>query len=223
MDVEEETMAAFEPFDARKQADIAEVAELPQASVLVPLFVRNGKIYTLMTQRSEQLRTSAGEVCFPGGKRDPSDKDDVHTALREAHEEIGLPPGDVHVICTLQPIISKNALLVTPVVGFIPESFLAHPNSAEVSAVFTVPLDLFVGPTAATAKATWVPSLSFDFVEPRTGARYRIWGLTAIVAFVVATIALKTKAEGHVNCNAEDLMCRLRQRLQQRMRTPSKL
>ncbi|XP_077423690.1 peroxisomal coenzyme A diphosphatase NUDT7 [Vanacampus margaritifer] len=220
MKVEEETMSAFEPFDARKQEDTLEVAERPQASVLVPLFVRNGKIHALMTQRSEQLRTSAGEVCFPGGKRDPNDKDEVHTALREAHEEIGLPPSDVHVICTLQPIISKNGLLVTPVVGFIPESFLARPNPAEVRAVFTVPLDLFVDPTA---KATWASSLSFDFVEPDSGARYRIWGLTAIVAFVVATIALKTKPEGHATLNAEDLMCRLRQRLQHKTRTPSKL
>ncbi|XP_061532557.1 hypoxanthine-guanine phosphoribosyltransferase-like isoform X3 [Phycodurus eques] len=91
--------------------------------------------------RDLSLRTSAGEVCFPGGKRDPSDKDEVHTALREAHEEIGLLPGDVHVICTLPPVIAKNALLVTPVAGFIPESFQARPNPAEVSAVLTVPLD----------------------------------------------------------------------------------
>lgn len=54
-----------------------------------------------------QLRTSAGEVCFPGGKRDPSDRDDVDTALREAEEEIGLPPDDVQVVCRLVPIINK--------------------------------------------------------------------------------------------------------------------
>ncbi|KAM9814338.1 peroxisomal coenzyme A diphosphatase NUDT7 isoform X1 [Syngnathus typhle] len=217
MDVKE-TMAAFKPFDVRKQADILGEAELPQASVLVPLFMRSGKLHTLMTQRSEQLRVSAGEVCFPGGKRDSSDKDAVHTALREAHEEIGLPPGDVHVICTLQPFITKNSLLVTPVVGFIPESFLACPNTAEVSAVFTVPLDFFIRSVTA-AKAT---SLSFDFVEPRTEVRYHIWGLTAMVAFIVATIALTSKAEGHATFDIEDLMCRLRQRSQQ-MRTPSKL
>lgn len=54
-----------------------------------------------------QLRTSAGEVCFPGGKRDPSDRDDVYTALREAEEEIGLPPEDVQVVCRLFPIVNK--------------------------------------------------------------------------------------------------------------------
>lgn len=54
-----------------------------------------------------QLRTGGGEVCFPGGKRDVSDRDDVHTALREAEEEIGLPPDDVQVVCSLFPIINK--------------------------------------------------------------------------------------------------------------------
>ncbi|XP_057693176.1 peroxisomal coenzyme A diphosphatase NUDT7 isoform X2 [Corythoichthys intestinalis] len=157
-----------------------------------------------------KLRTSAGEVCFPGGKRDPSDEDDVQTALREAQEEIGLPPGDVHVICTLQPVISKNGLLVTPVVGFIPESFQARPNPAEVSAVFAAPLELFVGPFVAGETASWV---SFDFVEPDTGVKYRIWGLTAMVALVVAAIALKTKDDGF---NVEDLMLRLRQRMRAR-------
>lgn len=46
-------------------------------------------------------------MCFPGGKRDPSDHDDVDTALREAEEEIGLSPDDVQVVCTLFPIINK--------------------------------------------------------------------------------------------------------------------
>lgn len=46
-------------------------------------------------------------MCFPGGKRDPSDRDDVDTALREAEEEIGLPPDDVQVVCRLFPIINK--------------------------------------------------------------------------------------------------------------------
>ncbi|XP_077453538.1 peroxisomal coenzyme A diphosphatase NUDT7 [Stigmatopora argus] len=206
MDIKEEAMAAFEHFDVRKRRETPQVADLPEAAVLVSLFVKDGKLHTLLTKRSEQLRTSAGEVCFPGGKRDPGDYTVIQTALREAHEEIGLPPGDVHVICTLQPIISKHGLLVTPVVGFIPESFQARPNPDEVSAVFAAPLELFVGTSVALETPSW---LSFDFVDPDTGAKYRIWGLTAMMALVVAAIALKTKDDG---LNVEDLLFRLGRR-----------
>lgn len=57
--------------------------------------------------RDLQLRTSGGEVCFPGGKRDPADRDEVDTALREAEEEIGLSPDSVQVVCRLLPVINK--------------------------------------------------------------------------------------------------------------------
>lgn len=60
-------------------------------------------------------------MCFPGGKREPGDRDDIHTALREAEEEVGLPPGKVQVVCTLFPVLAKvgqvkeRALLNRPV------------------------------------------------------------------------------------------------------------
>lgn len=59
-----------------------------------------------------QLKNNAGEVCFPGGKSDPEDQDEVDTALREAEEEIGLPPEQVEVICKLFPIINKACILL---------------------------------------------------------------------------------------------------------------
>ena len=58
-----------------------------------------------------QLRSNAGEVCFPGGKRDPGDRDDVATALREAEEEIGLPPDQVEVVCSLFPVMNQVQML----------------------------------------------------------------------------------------------------------------
>lgn len=60
---------------------------------------------------------AAGEVCLPGGKRDPEDADDVHCALREAQEELGLNPNTVQIIAQLAPFISKHKLSV---------SFLPH-------------------------------------------------------------------------------------------------
>uniref|UniRef100_A0A4W6DSF2 Nudix (nucleoside diphosphate linked moiety X)-type motif 7 n=1 Tax=Lates calcarifer TaxID=8187 RepID=A0A4W6DSF2_LATCA len=171
MDIKEETTAILKRFDIGNK--FSNLPVLPKASVLIPLFVKNGELCTLMTLRSKELRTSAGEVCFPGGKRDPSDRDDVDTALRE------------------------NGLLVTPVVGFIEESFCPCPNPAEVSTVFTVPLDFFTSKKdhfAAHGAAGMVGLLhSFYFVDPDSGSQYHIWGLTAMLAILVAALALRKK------------------------------
>ncbi|XP_026221528.1 peroxisomal coenzyme A diphosphatase NUDT7 [Anabas testudineus] len=206
MHTKEETMAILKQFDT---ADMfPHLPGLPKASVLIPLFVKNGELHTLMTLRSKQLRTSAGEVCFPGGKRDPSDTDDVYTALREAEEEIGLRHDDVQVVCTLFPLINKSGLLVTPVVGFIEESFCPSPNPAEVGAVFTVPLDFFTSDKDhyATHGAAGMigPLHSFYFVEPNSGTEYHIWGLTAMLAILVAVLALRKRPEFDVGFNSEN-------------------
>ncbi|XP_068578467.1 peroxisomal coenzyme A diphosphatase NUDT7 [Cebidichthys violaceus] len=206
MHIKEETIAILKQFDIGNK--FASLPVLPKASVLIPLIVKNGQLCTLMTLRSEELRSGAGEVCFPGGKRDPGDRDDVDTALREAEEEIGLPPADVQVVCRLVPIINKSGLLVTPVVGFIDESFCPCPNPAEVSAVFTVPLDFFTSDKdhyASHGAAGMMGLLhSFYFVDPDSGSQYHIWGLTAIFAILVAALALRRTPEFDVVFDPED-------------------
>ncbi|XP_078112913.1 peroxisomal coenzyme A diphosphatase NUDT7 [Sander vitreus] len=206
MHIKEETIAILKQFDSGNK--FSSLSVLPKASVLIPLVVKNGELCTLMTLRSKELRTSAGEVCFPGGKRDPSDRDDVDTALREAEEEIGLPPDDVQVVCRLVPLISKSGLLVTPVVGFIDESFCPCPNPAEVSAVFTVPLAFFTSDEdhdAIHSVAGMMGSLhSFYFVDPDSGSQYHIWGLTAVFARLVATLVLRKKLEFDVVFDPEN-------------------
>uniref|UniRef100_A0A1A8RD62 Peroxisomal coenzyme A diphosphatase NUDT7 n=1 Tax=Nothobranchius rachovii TaxID=451742 RepID=A0A1A8RD62_9TELE len=208
MQTKAQAIAALKQFDVRDKFDSLPV--LPKASVLIPLFVRDGKLHVLLTQRSQQLRTGRGEVCLPGGKRDPSDLDDVDTALREAMEEIGLKPDDVQVVCTLYPVFSKTGLLVTPVVGFIEETFHPTPNPAEVSAVFTVPLDFFIcEKDHSAAQCHGVPGMlgplhSFYFQDPVSGREFHIWGLTALLAVLVAVLALKRKPEFDTGFDLED-------------------
>lgn len=219
MHIKEKTIATLKQFDIGKK--FSYLPMLPKASVLIPLLVKNGELYTLMTLRSKELRTSAGEVCFPGGKREPSDRDDADTALREAQEEIGLPPEDVQVVCTLFPIINKSGLLVTPVVGFIDESFCPNPNPAEVSAVFSVPLDFFTSQKdhyAAHGAAGLVgPLHSFHFMDPDSGSQYHIWGLTAMLAILVAALALRKKPEFDVGFDSEDPLAFFQQILHRRL------
>ena len=116
------------------------------ASVLCPIFKSSsGEIRVLLTQRSTELKSHPGEVCFPGGKYDEEqDKDYVATALREAHEEIGIKEELVKVVAVLQPLLSKHLYSVTTVIGIISNKVVCRPNEQEVSCVFSVPLALFL-------------------------------------------------------------------------------
>ncbi|NWR72178.1 NUDT7 diphosphatase, partial [Centropus unirufus] len=138
------------------------------------------------------LRRSPGEVCFPGGKSEASDKDEIDTALREAKEEVGLEPEKVEVICRLVPGIDKMNYLVTPVVGFIEDTFQATPNPDEVSAVFVVPLEYFVKPlnhsslpyATSSGHSSWMHCFMYHDQEHQTS--FKIWGLTAHFALFLA-------------------------------------
>ncbi|CAN9499207.1 unnamed protein product [Ophioblennius macclurei] len=214
MHVKEKTIPILKQFDIGDK--FSYLPPLPKASVLIPLFVRRGELHTLMTLRSKELRSNAGEVCFPGGKRDTTDRDDVDTALREAQEEIGLPPDEVQVVCRLFPMITKSGLLVTPVVGFIDEAFCPSPNPAEVSAVFNVPLDFFTKEKDHSLFHSGGGRLhSFDYLDPDSGSQFHIWGLTAMLAILVATLALEKKTEFEAGFDSEDPLPFFQQRLQQ--------
>lgn len=110
---------------------------------------------------------------------------------------------------------------MTPVVGFIDESFCPRPNPAEVSAVFTVPLDFFTSEkdhfAAHGAAGMMGPMHSFHFVDPDTGSRYHIWGLTAMVVILVAALALRKKPEFDVGFDSEDPLSFFQQILHRRI------
>ena len=92
-----------------------------KAGVLVPLFASDeGAIRIVMTRRGEHLRRHAGELSFPGGRLDEDDADLSSTAVREAHEEIGLAPGSVELLGALPPTPTiATGYAVHPFVGVI--------------------------------------------------------------------------------------------------------
>ncbi|MBL7636765.1 MULTISPECIES: CoA pyrophosphatase [Atlantibacter] len=111
-----------------------------QAAVLVPI-VRRPVPGLLLTQRSTRMRKHAGQVAFPGGARDPQDSSLIAAALREAQEEVAIPPELVEVIGVLPTVDSVTGFQVTPVVGIIPPDLPWRASEEEVSAVFEMPLD----------------------------------------------------------------------------------
>lgn len=110
-----------------------------QAAVLVPI-VRRPQPGLLLTQRSIMLRKHAGQVAFPGGAVDDTDGSLIAAALREAQEEVAIPPESVEVIGTLPPVDSVTGFRVTPIVGIIPPDLPWRASEDEVSAVFEMPL-----------------------------------------------------------------------------------
>lgn len=93
--------------------------ELDRAAVLIPIYDDpHGVTRLILTKRPDTMPTHAGHIAFPGGRPDPADGGPVDTALREAHEEVGLSPREVEVIGYLPPIDTiQFRLMVVPVVG----------------------------------------------------------------------------------------------------------
>ncbi|XP_062967774.1 peroxisomal coenzyme A diphosphatase NUDT7 [Cynocephalus volans] len=182
-----------------------------KCSILLPLLVKEGKLHLLFTLRSEKLRRSPGEVCFPGGKSEPADEDDIATALREAQEEVGLHPHQVEVVCRLVPYLIDRDTLITPVVGFIDHNFQAQPNPDEVKAVFLVPLDYFLSPRVyhqhhVTRHGHHFVSHHFVYTNPEDDVTYHIRAITARFAVLVALIILRKKPTFEVEFNLNDLI-----------------
>jgi 8-oxo-dGTP pyrophosphatase MutT (NUDIX family) len=111
--------------------------------VLVPLYLdAGGALHAVFTERRADLRRHAGEISFPGGRRDEADADLRATALRETHEEIGLPPQAVEVLGALQPtptFVTNYA--VYPFVGLIEPGFAWVLQEAEVGQVLELPVE----------------------------------------------------------------------------------
>lgn len=151
------------------------------ASVLVPVVMRE-RPTVLLTERTTHLSTHSGQVAFPGGRRDATDADEAHTALREAHEEIGLLPGLVEVIGLLPTYTTGTRFIVTPVVALVSPDLELKLNAFEVADAFEVPLEFLMNPAHHHRHAIeWAGNRREWFSMPYmdgTTERY-VWGATA--------------------------------------------
>lgn len=132
----------------------------------------------LLTRRTEALRNHAGQVAFPGGSVDPDDVDAPSAALREAWEEIALPPASATIVATLDPYRTVTGFEVVPVLAVVPPDLPLAPAPGEVEAIFEVPLSFLLDPTNLRIGSGWHDGRERHFHEMLFGDN-RIWGATA--------------------------------------------
>jgi 8-oxo-dGTP pyrophosphatase MutT (NUDIX family) len=151
-----------------------------QAGVLVPVIERDGAHHVLFTERSDQMPTHAGEMSFPGGGWEEGDDDLTATALREAHEEVGLHPDEAEVLGRLDDVPGPYGHVVRPVVARVADRAY-HPTSREVAQVVVLPVAALTDPENYSEERRSHPergtaTLPFFRVDGHT-----VWGLTGFI------------------------------------------
>lgn len=164
-------------WDFAGNADTPYPAPLIPAAVLIAV-VAHDRPTVLFTRRTAHLRTHAGQVAFPGGRIDASDVDATAAALREAHEEVALPPAAVTVVGATDHYATGTGFDITPVIGIVPPGLALVPAAAEVASIFEVPLDHLLDPTSHQLRQSdWQGRLRSYYVI--AWETHEIWGATA--------------------------------------------
>ncbi len=148
-----------------------------EAAVLVPIADWHGTPGVILTERRDDLKSHAGEISFPGGRRDGPHESLERTALREAEEEIGLDPADVQVVGALPPVGTfVTSYRIQPFVGMVSEGASVFPNPDEVALILRFSLDDLSGAYAMrrlVRRGVPVRTPTFEM------DRHLIWGATA--------------------------------------------
>ncbi len=152
----------------------------PDAAVLIALTDNPFDPEIILTRRASHLSSHSGQVAFPGGMQDKTDRNLKHTALRESEEEVAMQADQVEIIGKLNQVISHMGVRVTPWVGIVPENIELTANEDELDAIFRVPLSFFLKDERhhtdvipVEKKAIYVPCYHFD--------EFVIWGLSAMM------------------------------------------
>jgi 8-oxo-dGTP pyrophosphatase MutT (NUDIX family) len=161
------------------------------AAVLILLYSEAGSVYTVFMQRPDYDGVHGGQISFPGGKKEPFDKDIIHTALREANEETGADTSKTEILGTLTPLfIPVSNMIVTPVVAWTKKKPVFNYRPEEVVFLFDASLERLLDSSIVKTKPFKIRDEMID-VKYFDYDGHVIWGATAMMLHELLTIIKK--------------------------------
>lgn len=188
---------AFLAFSGYQRPDIATVmAQVPpprESAVLALLYPKGNVLHTLMMLRPIYDGVHSGQVAFPGGRREPEDKDLEHTARREFSEETGAWDTSIEVLGPLSPVyIPPSRSLVTPFVAYAPELGSLAPDPREVDRLIETPVDLLLGPDVLRRGPLHLAALGHSTEVSYFDVQgHVVWGATAMMLAELRELLLR--------------------------------
>ena len=179
----------------RPLSPLSSVAPPAPAAVLIGLVGRPEGPSIILTQRTAELNNHPAEISLPGGRVEADDEGPVAAALREAFEEIGLPPERVEILGCLPPSETISHFLVYPLVGWVEPPVQFEPDKREVAELFEVPLSFVLDPANHQRESLVRAGMRHHFYVIQYRDR-RIWGATAGILVELARILGPTRTPG---------------------------
>ena len=153
---------------AKRVVERADGDGLMPSAVMILLYPKDGEYCILLNKRSEEVEHHKGEISFPGGARDPEDRDSLDTALRETEEEMGIKRGDVTVIGELDEVVTRSGFLVNVFTGTIEYPYSFKPSAIEIAEVLEFPISALIDPANRRSETRWdhgKPVTSYSYVH----------------------------------------------------------
>jgi 8-oxo-dGTP pyrophosphatase MutT (NUDIX family) len=163
---------------------------LRPAGVLVPLRLLGGEPTLVLARRTERVPHHKGQICFPGGSRDPGDRDLLDTAMRESQEELGIRAADVELLGAMEPVPTVTGFFIQPFLAGIPADARFLLDEFEIAEVFDAPLSVFTDLSRYRAAETVFLGKPYQVYFLDYGP-HTIWGATARILHNLAEIALR--------------------------------
>lgn len=199
--------ANYQPESLLRVAHL-DASQLRQAAVLIPCVDRPQGLSVIFTKRASHLKSHPGQISFPGGKYEFFDHSLADTALREAHEEIGLHPSQVSIIGQLPALITISRFNVTPFVAFVEDGYQSLIDKNEVDYIFEVPANYLFNPDNLYSKKMQIKGTAHRIFAINY-QRHFIWGVTAqIIQALQSQLDIKNMMPSHIT-NSRDYLAHI--------------